>query len=189
MKKILVILMLLIMVGLVTSIHAVAQEKNVDAACAELAGELRQRGVSRGDVKAIEEPVKKMLKKGATKKNITDAVGDLSAGGTKGKALAQSVEAMNELVKDGENPKVAGNIVSRAAQRAQAQGLKGEDLAAKVQEAVQQRKQERKKMKQQKKEQQRKKLQKQKKLKQQEKGQSREKSREQKRPKRQKKRR
>ena len=162
MKKILVILTLLSLVGLVTSICAVAQGGKVDAACAELASELRQKGVSRRDVKAIEEPVKNMLNKGATKKNITDAVGDLSAGGTKGKALRQSVEAMNELVEDGENPKVAGNVVSRAAQRAQAQGLKGEDLAAKVQEAVQQRKQERKKMKQQKKEQQRKKLQKQK---------------------------
>ena len=162
MKRILVILTLLSLVGFVTSIYAVAQEKNVDATCAELAGELRQRGVSRRDVKAIEEPVKKMLRKSATKKNITDAVGNLSAGGVKGKALAQSVEAMNELVEDGENPKVAGNIVSRAAHRAQAQGLKGEDLAAKVREAVQQRKQERKKIKQQKKEQRRKKLQKQK---------------------------
>lgn len=162
MKKILVILTLLSLVGLVTSIYAVAQEKNVDAACAELAGELRQEGVSRRDVKAIEVPVKNMLKKGATKKNIKDAVGNLSAGGVKGKALRQSVEAMNELVQDGENSKVAGNIVSRAAHRAQAQGLKGKDLAAKVQEAVQQRKQEREKQRQRKKEERRKKLQKQK---------------------------
>ncbi len=162
MKKILVILTLLIMVGLVTSIYAVAQEKNVDAACAELAGELRQKGVSRRDVKAIEGSVKKMLRKGATKKNIKDAVGDLSAGGIKGKALRQSVEAMNELVQDGENPREAGNVVSRAAHRAQAQGLKGEDLAAKVREAVQQRKQEREKQRQRKRAERRKKLQKQK---------------------------
>ena len=178
MKKILVILTLLSIVGLVTSIYAVAQEKNVDATCAELAGELRQKGVSRRDVKAIEEPVKKMLRKGATKKNIKDAVGDLSAGGIKGKALRESVEAMNELVQDGENSKVAGNIVSRAAHRAQAQGLKGKDLAAEVHEAVQQRKQEREKLRQRKKEQRRKKLQKQKELKQQQ-----EKSRQEKPPK------
>lgn len=189
MKKILVILMLLIMVGLVTSIYAVAQEKNVDAACAELTGELRQKGVSRRDVKAIEEPVKNMLRKGATKKDIKDAVGNLSAEGARGQALRQSVEAMNELVEDGENPKEAGNIVSRAAHRAQAQGLKGKDLAAEVQEAVQQRKQERKKIRQRKKEQRRKKLQKQKGSKQQKKGLRREKPRKQKRPKRQKKRR
>ncbi len=161
MKKILVILTLLSIVGFVTSIYAVAQEKNVDATCAELAGELRQKGVSRRDVKAIEEPVKNMLKKGATKKDIKDAVGDLSAGGVKGKALRQSVEAMNELMEDGENPKVAGNIVSRAAHRAQAQGLKGKDLAAEVHEAVQQRKQEREKLRQRKRAQ-RRKLQKQK---------------------------
>ncbi|MCK4647977.1 hypothetical protein KAT51_00495 [bacterium] len=189
MKKILVILMLLSMVGLVTSIYALAQEENVDAACAELAGELRQKGVSRRDVKAIEGPVKNMLKKGATKKNLKDAVGDLSAGGIRGKALRQSVEAMNELVQDGENPKEAGNIVSRAAQRAQAQGLKGERLAAEVREAVQQRKQERKKIRERKKEQQRKKLQEQKESRQQKKEQRRGKTRKQKRPKRQKKRR
>ena len=162
MKRSLVILTLLIMVGLVTSICAVAQEGKVDAACAELAGELRQQGVSRRDVKAIEEPVKKMLRKGATKKNITDAIGNLSAGGVKGKALRQSVEAMNELVQDGENSKVAGNIVSAAAHRAQAQGLKGEDLAAEVHEAVQQRKQERERQRQRKRAERRKKLQKQK---------------------------
>ncbi|HEA46829.1 MAG TPA: hypothetical protein ENH97_00255 [bacterium] len=181
MKKILVILMLVSMIGFATSIYVVAQEENVDAACAELAGELRQKGVSRRNVKAIEGPVKNMLRKGATKKDIKDAVGDLSAGGIRGKALRQSVEAMNELVEDGENPKVAGNIVSRAAHRAQAQGLKGKDLAAKVREAVQQRKQEREKQRQRKREERRKKLQKQKELKQQEEKSRQEKSRKQKR--------
>jgi hypothetical protein len=56
------------------------------------------------------------------------------------------------LITNGENPKNAGNIVSRAAHEAHAQGLKGRDLANKVHEAIQKRKQERNRLKQLKKE-------------------------------------
>jgi NIMA (never in mitosis gene a)-related kinase len=47
---------------------------------------------------------------------------------------------MKDLVNEGESPKEAGNVVSQAAAQAHQQGLKGKDLAAKVHEAVQQRK-------------------------------------------------
>ncbi len=118
----------------------------------ELKSELRQEGVSPEDIEDITEPVKNMFGKGAKKKDIEDVVVGLSKKGVKGKVLKDSVESMNELVEDGEDPKEAGNIVSQAAHAALAAGLKGKDLAAKVHEAIQQRKQERAQLKQQKKE-------------------------------------
>ena len=59
---------------------------------------------------------------------------------------------MNDLVNDGEDPKVAGNIVSQAAHSAQLEGLRGKDLAARVHAAIQQRKQEREILRQKKRE-------------------------------------
>ncbi|MDD5614007.1 MAG: hypothetical protein PHQ54_02925, partial [Candidatus Omnitrophica bacterium] len=58
-----------------------------------------------------------------------------------------SVTAMNELVKAGEDPKMAGNVVSRSAHQAQAEGLKGKELSERVRKAVQERKSEHMQMK------------------------------------------
>ncbi|MEI8350556.1 MAG: hypothetical protein WCI77_10450 [Candidatus Omnitrophota bacterium] len=83
---------------------------------------------------------------------------DLSRSEVRGKDLEKTVKDANDLVNKGEHPKEAGNIVSQAAHAAQVQGLKGRDLAAKVHEAIRQRKQEREKTKEMKQEGNRKKI-------------------------------
>ena len=49
------------------------------------------------------------------------------------------------FAKEKEQDKETGNVVSQAAHKAQAEGLKGEDLAAKVHEAIEERKESREK--------------------------------------------
>jgi hypothetical protein len=58
-----------------------------------------------------------MLKQGATRENIERVIIDLSEKGMKGQNLINSLISMNDLINNGEDPKNAGNIVSRAAAR------------------------------------------------------------------------
>lgn len=110
----------------------------------QLSSELQQSGaVTQNEADAIKPELKNMVEKGASKEELKNVVTELSHKGVKGDDLKKSVRSMNDLVKQGESPKEAGNVVSRAAAQAHEQGLKGKDLAAKVHEAIQQRKTER----------------------------------------------
>lgn len=120
---------------------SIARADDADTTVNQVTGELTQAGVvTQQDADAIKAPLKNMIKKGARKQDLKNAVADLSGKGVKGDDLKQSVNSMNDLVNAGETPRDAGNVVSRAAAQARAQGLKGKDLAAKVHEAVRQRK-------------------------------------------------
>ena len=151
MRKFFTVFLLAGIICFLSSVDIFAQEEDAAAVAEELSSELQSEGVPEADVQGIQKPIKEMLKKGAGKKDIKNAVSDLSKNGVKGKDLKKSVDSMNDLVQDGESPEEAGNIVSKAAKEARAQGLKGRDLAAKVHEAIEQRKQERDAQKQQKK--------------------------------------
>jgi len=131
-----------------------AQKEGSNAIVNQLNNELeKEAAFIPGDLKPVEKPLKNMLDKGAAKEDLKKLLKDLSRNGIKGKELKNTVDSMNDLVNSGESPKEAGNIVSRAAHLAQAQGLKGTELAAKVHEAIKQRKAEREKLKERKKEQ------------------------------------
>jgi len=131
-----------------------AQKQDSNAVIDQLNNELeKEAAFTAQDLKPIEKPLKNMLGKGATKEDLKKLLKDLSGKEIKGKDLKNTVDSMNDLVNSGESPKEAGNIVSRAAHLAQAQGLKGTALAAKVHEAIKQRKAEREKLKEEKKEQ------------------------------------
>jgi len=153
MRKLLIIVVVAGLMGFVTAAYAFAEGEYVAPAFEKLKSALRQKGISEKDIISIQKPINNMLKQGATREDIEKVIGDLSEKGMKGRNLRNSLISMNDLINDGENPKDAGNIVSRAAHEAHAQGLKGRDLAIKVHEAIQQRKQERNLLKQQKKEQ------------------------------------
>ncbi|MFH1202070.1 MAG: hypothetical protein V1674_04170 [Candidatus Omnitrophota bacterium] len=116
--------------------------EDVNVAFTQMKTELQKKGVSSQDLDLVEKPVKEMLGGGATKDEVKKFIFDLSGKGVKGADLQNAANSMNELVKNGEMPKQAGNVVSQAALGAKAQGLKGKDLAAKVREAVRQRKSE-----------------------------------------------
>ena len=153
MRKLLIIFVVAGLTGFLPSEYAFAQGEDVGPAFMKLKHALRQKGISEKDINLGQKPINNMLKQGATRENIEKVISDLSVKGMKGRNLRNSLISMNDLINNGENPKNAGNIVSRAAHEAHAQGLKGRDLANKVHEAIQQRKQERNRLKQLKKEQ------------------------------------
>jgi len=129
-----------------------AQEQDSSAIVDQLNNELeKEAAFTPQDLNPIKKPLKNMLNKGAAKEDLKKLLKDLSENRIKGKDLKNTVDSMNDLVNSGESPQEAGNIVSRAAHLAQAQGLKGTALAAKVHEAIKERKAEREKLKEQKK--------------------------------------
>ena len=152
MKRFLRIGTLIACTGFLLAVLVYAQEQNSNAIVGQLNKELeKEAAFTPQDLKPIEKPLKNMLNKGAAKEDLKKLLKDLSENGIKGKDLKSTVDSMNDLVNSGESPQEASNIVSRAAHLAQAQGLKGTALAAKVHEAIKERKAERDKLKEQKK--------------------------------------
>lgn len=120
---------------------SIAKADNAGSIADQLNSELQQSGVvTRNEADAIKSLLKNMVNKGAGKEELRDVVTELSNHGVKGDDLKKSIKSMNDLVNKGENPREAGSVVSRAAAQAHADGLKGKDLAAKVHEAIGQRK-------------------------------------------------
>lgn len=116
----------------------------------QLVSELKKGGITDSEINSMGNSMKNMLTKGANKEDVKTVVIDLVRLGLHGRELKNSVNDMNDLVNAGESPKQAGNIVSKAAHDAKAQGLTGRALAEKVHEAIRQRKQEKAKEKAQK---------------------------------------
>ncbi|MCX5705476.1 MAG: hypothetical protein NTZ92_05430 [Candidatus Omnitrophica bacterium] len=148
MRRMIVIGFCLISVFCLFSGTVLAAEKETNAIVEQLNVELEKAKVFvPQELKSIDKPMKNMVDKGATKDELKKVLTDLANAGAKGGTLKSSVESMNDLVNSGEKPKEAGNIVSQAAHQAKAAGLKGKDLAAKVHEAIKQRKAEKDKLK------------------------------------------
>jgi hypothetical protein len=144
MKKVLLYSIALGFVIVLSMSLAYAQKDDAAATTDQLCSELQKSGtLTQEELDGIKRPLKDMAVKGANKKDLKRTLTDLSNKGIKGKDLKDAINAMNDLVKNGERPKDAGNIVSQAARQAHLEGLKGKDLAARVHEAIRQRKQER----------------------------------------------
>lgn len=106
-----------------------------------LKNELVRNGVSQKEVEGMRGSLKNMIQYGANRDDIKNTVLDLKRKKLSSDEIKNSVDSMGALVKEGENAKEAGNIVSRAAHQAKMQGLKGKDLANKVHDAIRVRKQ------------------------------------------------
>ncbi|MBN1914238.1 MAG: hypothetical protein JW788_07570 [Candidatus Omnitrophica bacterium] len=146
MKSFRIISMLFVCIFFLATVSLYAQGQNTDNIMKQLNQELEKEKVfTPQELKTIKKPIKNMLDKGAIKEDLKNMLKDLSKEEVRGKDLESIVNTANDLVNNGEHPKEAGNIVSQAAHAAQAQGLKGRDLAAKVHEAIRQRKQGREK--------------------------------------------
>jgi len=91
------------------------------------------------------------MEHGVAKEDLKAILVDLKKKDSSAKDTKTIIDKMIDLIKGGVEPKQAGNIVSQAAHLAQAQGLKGTALAARVHEAIRIRKAEHEKLKQQKK--------------------------------------
>jgi len=135
MKKSVVAIMVLF--GISLSFSAALYAQDVDKTAKDLSSEIgKVAGLTENEQKSINNPVKKMLKGGADKDQIKNAVAGLAKDDIRGEDLKSSAESMYELVKSGNSARDAGNIVSKAAHEAKTEGLKGRDLANKVHEAV-----------------------------------------------------
>lgn len=119
----------------------IARAEDAESTVNQLNSELQQSGViTQDEANAIKSPIKDMVEKGASKEELKSIVTELSDKGVKGSDLKKSVNSMRDLVNAGEAPKEAGSVVSQAVAQAHEQGLRGKDLAAKVHEAIKQRK-------------------------------------------------
>jgi len=138
---------------MLTVMPVCAEQKNSNEIVNQLNQELEKvSAFLPEDLKGIRDPMRKMVEKGATEEDLRHTLINLSNIGIKGPELKSVVNSMNKMVQEGENPKEAGNVVSQAAHRAKAGGLKGKDLSAMVHDAIEQRKIEREKLKKQQKE-------------------------------------
>lgn len=140
MRRIIVISMVILFAGFLCGIFTEAEALDVNAIFGQLKSELLQKGMSAGDIKAVEPPVKSMLNLGGNQIDIKSILLDLMAKGFKGNDLSSLVSMVSDLTKNGEPVKNAGTVVSQAIQGANLLGLKGKDLIAKVQNMVNQRK-------------------------------------------------
>jgi len=116
----------------------------------ELNKELEQQKVFLpNELKDMQKSLGNAMKKGVKKEDLKAILVDLKNKQTSVKDTKKTIDVMVDLIKSGVNPKEAGNIVSRVAHQAKAEGLKGTALAARVREAIQTRKAEQEKLKQQ----------------------------------------
>lgn len=139
MKKLIIIRIALCFTCFLAAPSIFASEEG-NKAFDEIKSELERKGMSSSDIVSIEKPVKDMLEKQGHKEEIKKTLIDLKEKGMSGTNLKGSVNAMSELVNKGESIRETCKLVSSAAHQAKLQGLKGKDLAAKVHEAIAQRK-------------------------------------------------
>lgn len=137
MKKSSIAVIVLVCMCFILIATSIVKAEDAESAVNQLNGELQRSGVvTRDEASAIKSPLKNMVERGASKRDLQNTVTQLSNNGVRGNDLQESVRSMNSLVNSGTNTREAGNLVSQAAAQAHADGLKGKDLAAKVHEAV-----------------------------------------------------
>lgn len=135
MRKTAVATIILFGLSLFFSLGLYAQDP--DKTAKKLSAQLQKEvGLTESERKSIDKPVREMLREGAGKEDIKNAVSGLAKGGIRGEELKSSVNSMNEMVRRGSGATEAGNIVSQAAHQAKSEGLKGKDLANRVHEAA-----------------------------------------------------
>lgn len=141
MKRSKVMVMVFGCICMLLSSAAISRAEDAATIASQATSELQKsRVVNKGEAAAIQSSLKDMADKGASKEELKSVVTDLSRNRVRGDELKQSVDSVKDLVNEGDNTREAGSIVSMAAAQAHQQGLKGKNLAAKVREAVQQRK-------------------------------------------------
>jgi hypothetical protein len=100
------------------------------------------------ELKDMDKSLRNSVEHGLSKEDLKTILSDLKNKEVDHKEIKNTIDAMNDLLKAGIEPKEAGNIVSQAAHLAKDEGLKGTALAARVHEAIQTRKAEHETLKQ-----------------------------------------
>ncbi len=150
MKKIIFSAVIAVILVFYTTLIYAQQETN--KIMQELNKELEQEKVFLPkELKDMDKSLRNAMEHGVTKGDLRAILVDLKKKESNVKDTKKTIDVMVDLIKSGVDPKEAGNIVSRAAHQAKAEGLKGQALAARVHEAIRIRKAEHEKFKKQKK--------------------------------------
>jgi len=102
--------------------------------------ELLKKGVAEADINTIKTMVNSLLSSGVNKESIVKTVNDLAALGVKGDFLNKPLQALQDLVKSGEKPNIASNIINLAINQAKAQNLTGKEAISKIIDFINQKK-------------------------------------------------
>jgi hypothetical protein len=110
----------------------------VNAAYEQLKSELQQKGVGVQEVTDSAAPIKDLIAQGVKKDELKRYVMDLCNKKLDEASVKTSLSSVSALMKDGEAFRKAKDFVSGSLQQAQAQGLQGDGLKKKLQDAVHQ---------------------------------------------------
>lgn len=124
------------LLGFSTPAHAL----DANAAFNQLKTDLQGKGLAVSDINAAAQSVKTMLNLGASPGDMKNLLLDFSKKGFKGNDLGKLSGMVSELMKSRMPVKGAEGVVSQAVKRAEASGLKGKELIAKVQSVVNEKK-------------------------------------------------
>jgi predicted XRE-type DNA-binding protein len=139
----------LLTIVLIFSLVTLASAADLSQLLNQVKSTLLQKGVAAADVNTIQPTVSNLLGLGINKENLVKIVTDLVALGVKGNILNSPLQALKDLVKSGEKPNLASNLISLAIDQAKTQNLTGNAAVSKIVDFINQKKAEFLQLKQQ----------------------------------------
>lgn len=106
----------------------------------ELVRDLQKSGISQKDLNGMNKALENMLGKGGSKNDIANIIGDLAKNGMSGDGLVKSINGWNDLIQAGDSHRNSTDTILKTLEHGKKKGLKGDNLAAIIQQATQQRK-------------------------------------------------
>jgi len=106
----------------------------------QLLKDLEKGGIPQKDLKNINKELDNLLKKGGNKNDIGNIILRMNKHGVSGDNLDSSVKAWNDVINAGGSHKNTSDILTQVIDQGKSKGLKGNDLASIIQNALQQHK-------------------------------------------------
>ena len=113
---------------------------DLNAAYAQLKGELQSKGLPSSDISAAAGAAKQMLGLGASSTDVKNILLNLAGKGFKGADLGKLSGLVNELMKSGLPVKAAEGFIMQSIQKSGTGGAKGSEVISKIQTLVSQKK-------------------------------------------------
>jgi hypothetical protein len=104
----------------------------------QLIRELEKGGIPQADLKAVNKELENLLGKGGKQEDIGRIILHMSKHGVSGDGLTNIIRLWSEVINAGGNHKNTNDLFSKSFDHAKNKGLKGNDLAALIQDALQQ---------------------------------------------------
>ena len=140
MKKMVLLFLILSLCGFFFLSDAAAKGKGVGDVLQELVRDLQKNGISQKDINGMNKALENMLGKGGNKNDIAKIIGGLAQNGLSGDGLTKSVNGWNDLIEAGDSHNNSADTILKSLEHGKNKGLKGDNLAAIIQQALEQRK-------------------------------------------------